>query len=112
MKYSLLVLLPFIFQGQLLCGQSIRQTDSIVKLYMDSAAVTGICIGVIRDNKILYTRAYGYRIKETITGKSLEDLAKEMVFIPLGMSRTGYIWHDDFESDYALGYDQKGDSIT
>lgn len=195
---------------------------------MDSAAVTGICIGMISDNEVLYTRAYGYRIKEknllndtatcfyaaslskavfaylvmrlvengtisldtpiarylpkplpeyanykdlagdsrwklitpamclshttgfpnwrqfnprdnkkleifftpgsryaysgeginllqlvveTITGRSLEDLATEMVFVPLGMSRTGYIWHSEFENDYALGYDQKGDSV-
>ena len=34
-----------------------------------------------------------------------------MVFVPLGMSRTGYIWHPEFESDYALGYDEKGDSL-
>ena len=228
MKYCLFILFIFIFQEQQSQGQFIHQTDSIVKRYMDSAAVTGICIGIIRDNKILYTRAYGYRIKEknllndtstcfyaaslskavfaylvmrlvenrtifldtpiarylpkplpdypnykdlagddrwklitpaiclshttgfpnwrqfnpnnnkkleifftpgsrfaysgegidllqmvveTITGRSLEDLAKEMVFIPLGMSRTGYIWHPEFESDYALGYDEKGDSI-
>ena len=226
MRYFLLIPFVFIFQQQQ--GQSIRQTDSIVKQLMDSAAVTGVCIGMIRDNKFLYTRAYGYRIKEknllndtstcfyaaslskavfaylvmelvekgvisldtpiarylpkplpdydnykdlagddrwkqitpamclshttgfpnwrqfnpndnkkleifftpgsryaysgeginllqmvveTITGRSLEDLAKEMVFIPLGMSRTGYIWHPEFESDYALGYDEKGDSI-
>jgi CubicO group peptidase (beta-lactamase class C family) len=226
MRYFLLIPFVFIFQQQQ--GQSIRQTDSIVKQLMDSAAVTGVCIGMIRDNKFLYTRAYGYRIKEknllndtstcfyaaslskavfaflvmelvekgvisldtpvarylpkplpdydnykdltgddrwkqitpamclshttgfpnwrqfnpndnkkleifftpgsryaysgeginllqmvveTITGRSLEDLAKEMVFIPLGMSRTGYIWHPEFENDYALGYDEKGDSI-
>ena len=222
-KVRLLILFVFIFQQQR--GQSIHQTDIIVKQLMDSAAVTGICIGMIRDNKVLYTRAYGYRIKErnllndtstcfyaaslskavfaylimelvekgvisldtpivrylpkplpdydnykdlagddrwkqitpamclshttgfpnwrqfnpndnkkleifftpgsryaysgeginllqmvveTITGRSLEDLAKEMVFIPLGMSRTGYIWHPEFESDFALGYDEKG----
>ena len=226
MRYYLLIPFVFIFQQQQ--GQSIHQTDSIVKQLMDSAAVTGICIGVIRDNRVLYTRAYGYRIKEknllndsstcfyaaslskavfaylimqlvekgvisldtpiarylpkplpdydnykdlagddrwkqitpamclshttgfpnwrqfnpndnkkleifftpgsryaysgegisllqmvieTITGRSLEDLAKEMVFIPLDMSRTGYIWHPEFENDYALGYDEKGDSI-
>src|SRR5579864_3732151 len=58
------LLIPFVFIFQQQQGQSIHQTDSIVKQLMDSAAVTGICIGVIRDNHVLYTRAYGYRIKE------------------------------------------------
>jgi CubicO group peptidase (beta-lactamase class C family) len=228
MKHTLIVLHIFLLQGQLLPAQSIHQTDSLVKSLMDSANVTGICIGIIRDNKVVYTRAYGYRIKEqkllndtstcfyaaslskavfaylvmqlvengiinldtpiarylpkplpaydnykdlagddrwkqitpriclshttgfpnwrqfnpndnkkleifftpgsryaysgeginllqmvieTITGRSLEDLAKEKVFIPLGMTRTGYIWHPEYESDYAVGYDEKGDSI-
>ena len=228
MKFNLFTLLLFIFLAQQTRGQSAQHTDSIVKRLMDSAAVTGVSIGMIRNNKVLYTRAYGYRIKEknllndtstcfyaaslskavfaylmmllvekgtismdtpiakylpralpdyenykdlagedrwklitpaiclshttgfpnwrqfnpndnkkleifftpgsryaysgeginllqmvieTITGRTLEDLAKEMVFIPLGMTRTGYIWHPEFESDYALGYDEKGDSL-
>src|SRR5579872_4728370 len=32
-------------------------------------------------------------VVETITGKSLEELAKEEVFGAMGMSRTGYVWH-------------------
>jgi CubicO group peptidase (beta-lactamase class C family) len=50
-------------------------------------------------------------VVETITGKDLEQLATEKIFQPLGMPRTGYIWHPAFESDYANGYDEKGDSI-
>ena len=228
MRYCLLILLIFIFQVQTSQSQSIHETDSIVSGLMDSTKITGISIGVIRDNRVLYTRAYGYRIKERnllndtstcfyaaslskavfaylvmklveagtisldtpiarylpkplpdydkykdlagddrwkqitpamclshttgfpnwrqfnpndnkkleifftpgsryaysgegiellqmvvemITGRFLEDLAKEKVFVPLGMTRTGYIWHPEFESDYALGYDEKGDSL-
>jgi len=228
MRYCFLILFAFIFQENPSQGQSIHRADSIVQQLMDSAHVTGICIGMIRDNQVIFTRAYGYRIKEqhllndtstcfyaaslskavfaylvmqlvekgvlsldtpiarylpkplpdyenyrdlagddrwkqitpamclshttgfpnwlqfnpndnkkleifftpgsryaysgegiyllqmvieTITGRSLEDLAKEMVFVPLNMTRTGYVWHPAFETDYAVGYDEKGDSL-
>lgn len=50
-------------------------------------------------------------VVENITGKDLETMATEKIFSPLGMTRTGYIWHPSFENDYANGYDEKGDSI-
>ncbi len=42
---------------------------------------------------------------EEITKKTTEELAQEYVFKPLGMSRTGYIWHESFGDDnVAVGH--------
>lgn len=42
---------------------------------------------------------------EEITKKTTEELAQEYVFKPLGMSRTGYIWHESFgEDNVAVGH--------
>ncbi len=43
---------------------------------------------------------------EQITGKGLDELSREKVFKPLGMTRTRYVWDSAFESDYALGHDE------
>ena len=50
-------------------------------------------------------------VVEIITGKGLEELAKEKIFLPLAMTRTSYIWLPNFENDYAIGYNETGDSI-
>ena len=42
------------------------------------------------------------------TGKAFEQLAQEMVFQPLGMHRTSYIWQDTLEKNYALPHDKYG----
>ncbi len=31
---------------------------------MDTAEVTGLCLGIINDNKIAYVKSYGYKNKE------------------------------------------------
>lgn len=41
---------------------------------------------------------------EEITGKTVEDLAIEKVFNPIGMKRTGFIWHTEFDGNYAIGH--------
>lgn len=41
---------------------------------------------------------------EDITGKNVEELAEEQIFKPLKMFRTGYIWHDNFDNDFAIGH--------
>lgn len=41
---------------------------------------------------------------EHITGKGLEELAKEKVFEPLQMKNTSYVWQDRFEDTYCLGH--------
>ena len=48
---------------------------------------------------------------ETITGRSLETLARDKIFTPLGMTRTSYLWQAAFESDYAVGHDLNGNSL-
>jgi CubicO group peptidase (beta-lactamase class C family) len=50
-------------------------------------------------------------VVETVTGKPLEDLMRERVFGPLGMTRTSMVWQEGFESNYANGYDEYGRSI-
>ncbi len=41
---------------------------------------------------------------EKITGKGLEELAREIVFDPLKMDMTSYIWQPRFEGKYCLGH--------
>jgi CubicO group peptidase (beta-lactamase class C family) len=41
---------------------------------------------------------------EEITKKNVEELAIEKVFNPIGMTRTGYIWHEKFDDNYATGH--------
>jgi CubicO group peptidase (beta-lactamase class C family) len=41
---------------------------------------------------------------EELTKKSIEELAIEKVFKPIGMTRTGYIWYDRFNDNYATGH--------
>ncbi len=43
-------------------------------------------------------------VEEKITGKTVEELAIEKIFEPFGMNRTGYIWHDRFNDNYAIGH--------
>ena len=45
---------------------------------------------------------------EEITGKDLETLAQEMIFQPLGMTRSSYIWQPEFEANYASPHDEFG----
>ena len=48
----------------------------------------------------------GYRylqfVVEQITGRPLDALAHERVFLPLGMTRTSYVWRDAYESNGAV----------
>jgi CubicO group peptidase (beta-lactamase class C family) len=50
-------------------------------------------------------------VVESITKKPLEELMRERVFQPLGMTRTSMVWADAFESDYANGYDEEEESL-
>jgi CubicO group peptidase (beta-lactamase class C family) len=40
--------------------------------------------------------------------KSLEQMMKEKVFAPAGMTRSSYTWQKQFEDDYCLGHDANG----
>jgi CubicO group peptidase (beta-lactamase class C family) len=45
---------------------------------------------------------------ENITGKDLETLAQEKIFLPLGMDRTSYTWQAEFKADFAYPHDEYG----
>ena len=47
-------------------------------------------------------------VEEEITNKTVEDLAIEQVFKPIGMTRTGYTWHKEFDDNYAIGHLEDG----
>lgn len=47
-------------------------------------------------------------VEEEITNKTVEELASEKVFIPIGMTRTGYIWHQSFDDNFAIGHLEDG----
>lgn len=49
---------------------------------------------------------YLQRAVEAITGKPLETLAREMVFEPLGMTDSSYVWRPDFEASTATPHDK------
>lgn len=50
-------------------------------------------------------------VVESVANRSLEDLMREYVFVPFGMSRSSMVWQERFESDYANGYDEWGRSL-
>lgn len=47
-------------------------------------------------------------VLERLTRKSIEELAKEKIFVPYGMTRSSYTWQPRFESDYCHGHDEAG----
>ncbi|HLJ14281.1 MAG TPA: serine hydrolase domain-containing protein [Bryobacteraceae bacterium] len=50
-------------------------------------------------------------VVKTVTGKQLEELMRECVFEPFGMTRSSMIWQQRFENNYANGYDEYGRSL-
>lgn len=44
------------------------------------------------------------KVIEKITGKGLEQLARERVFDPLNMAMTSYVWQKSFENNYCFGH--------
>lgn len=50
-------------------------------------------------------------VVETVTGKPLEELMRERVFEPFGMTRSSMTWQQRFEDNYANGYDEYGRSL-
>ncbi|MFZ1513772.1 MAG: serine hydrolase domain-containing protein [Saprospiraceae bacterium] len=47
-------------------------------------------------------------MKKKLLIKTVEDLAIEKVFAPIGMKRTGYIWYKEFDDNFAIGHLQDG----
>jgi CubicO group peptidase (beta-lactamase class C family) len=50
-------------------------------------------------------------VVESVTRRPLEDLMRERVFGPLGMTRSSMVWRWRFEWNHADGYDETGGSL-
>lgn len=48
------------------------------------------------------------KVIEKITGKSLEDMAAEIVFKPLGMGHSSYVWNEKINNNIAIGHNENG----
>lgn len=48
---------------------------------------------------------------EKITGKPLNDYLQEVVFTPLGMKHSSYVWNPAFESEVAIGHNVAGTPV-
>jgi CubicO group peptidase (beta-lactamase class C family) len=44
------------------------------------------------------------RVLESITGESLDSLSRRMVLDPLGMSRSGFVWREEWAENAAIGH--------
>lgn len=53
---------------------------------------------------------YLQKVIEKLTGKALDELAREEVFEPLEMDSSSYVWRESFEDFMALGHDRHGRS--
>lgn len=51
------------------------------------------------------------RVVEKLTGKGLARLARERVFVPLGMKSSGYIWRPDLDALLASPHTNRGQPI-
>src|ERR1043165_4414120 len=51
---------------------------------------------------------YLERVVEHVTRKELTPLMRELVFEPLGMRDSGYVWIDDYETRKAYGHTAAG----
>lgn len=81
-------------------GKALTATtiDSIIKKLMDTAEVTGMCIGIINNNNITYTKGYGYKnavtqaYNDTVTGFYAASLAKPLfAYLVLQLADEGKI---------------------
>ncbi len=50
-------------------------------------------------------------VVEDFTGKKLDDWAKELIFEPLSMHKSGLVWHPEFKENHATGHDTEGKSL-
>jgi CubicO group peptidase (beta-lactamase class C family) len=50
-------------------------------------------------------------VVEEVSGRSVEDLAVELVFNPLGMTATSYRWQRGYEGNYCVGHTVDGRTL-
>lgn len=51
---------------------------------------------------------YLQKALEARTGRGLEEQAEDVVFKPFGMTDTGFLWRDDYQTRLAMGHDAAG----
>lgn len=51
---------------------------------------------------------YLQRVVEQIAGKPLDDVMREQVFAPLGMTSSSHVWRADYDARAATGHDADG----
>jgi CubicO group peptidase (beta-lactamase class C family) len=51
------------------------------------------------------------RVVEKLTGKGLQRLARERVFIPLGMRSSGYLWRPELDATLASPHSNRGQPV-
>lgn len=56
--------------------------------------------------------AWLQRAMEAVSGQPLEELARQRVFEPFGMSRSSLQWQERFESDHARGQEMDGEPVA
>lgn len=49
------------------------------------------------------------RVVEETTGRGLNELAQEIMFAPLGMNRSSFLFDDRMQADHAKGHNRDGD---
>ena len=52
------------------------------------------------------------KVVEKITGKDLNEFAREVIFAPLGMTRSSYIETEEYKANGACGHDRHGVAIA
>jgi len=55
---------------------------------------------------------YLQKVLEKISGKELNEIMTEQVFIPLGMKNSSYVWKKEFDDNFALPHDRFGNSSS
>ena len=55
---------------------------------------------------------YLQRVVEKITGKPLEEYARETLFKPLGLKHSSYVWTDEIDSLVSCGHDTSGNYLA
>jgi CubicO group peptidase (beta-lactamase class C family) len=99
MEKKLLLLLPVLIVQALFAQQiqiskpngqkvSIAAIDNIVKQLMDKGEVTGLCLGIVNDNKVAYTKGYGYK---NFIAKKRNDTATCFYAASLAKPLFGYL---------------------
>jgi CubicO group peptidase (beta-lactamase class C family) len=54
---------------------------------------------------------YLQKVIEKITGKHLNELASELVFKPLKMADSSFVWQDKYRERISISYDDNGDAF-